>query len=112
MPDGGLGAIVHGVNLGTETGPGAGRVIELAHRESGSTHIALLWSKEDSSLTVSVVGSSPDDSFELEVAEAVALDVFYHPYAYAALRRAASDSPEQEERPRARLLPHRPKGRR
>jgi hypothetical protein len=86
-------------------------MIELAHRESGSTHIALLWSKEDATLTVSVVGSSPDDSFELEVPEATALDVFYHPYAYAALRRAASDSPEQEERPRARLLPHRPKGR-
>jgi hypothetical protein len=87
-------------------------VIELAHRESGSTRIALLWSKEDSTLTVSVVGSSPDDSFELEAAEATALDVFYHPYAYAALHGAASHSPEQEERARARLLPHRPKGRR
>ena len=107
MPDGGLGAIVHRVNLDTETRGGAGCVIELAHRESGGTHIALLWSKEDATLTVSVVGS-----FELEAAEATALDVFYHPYAYAALRGAASDSPEQEERPRARLLPHRPKGRR
>ena len=87
-------------------------MIELAHRESGSTRIALLWSKEDATLTVSVVGSSPDDSFELEAAEATALDVFYHPYAYAALREAAPDPPEQVERPRARLLPHRPKGRR
>ena len=87
-------------------------MIELAHRESGSTHIALLWSKENATLTVSVVGSSPDDSFEVEAAEATALDVFYHPYAYAALRGAVSESPEQEERPRARLLPHRPKGRR
>lgn len=112
MPDGGPGAIVHRVNLDTETRGGAGCVIELAHRESGGTHIALLWSKEDATLTVSVVGSSPDDSFELEAAEATALDVFYHPYAYAALRGAASDLPEQEERPRARLLPHRPKGRR
>jgi hypothetical protein len=87
-------------------------VIELAHRESGSTRIALLWSKEDATLTVSVVGSCPDDSFELEAAEATALDVFYHPYAYAALRKAASDSPEHVERPRARLLPSRLKGRR
>jgi len=87
-------------------------VIELAHRESGGTHIALLWSKEDATVTVSVVGSGPDDSFELEAAESSALDVFYHPYAYAALREPASAAPEQEESPRARLLPHRPKGRR
>ena len=87
-------------------------MIELARRQSGSTHIALMWSKEDATLTVSVVASCPEDSFELEAAETSALDVFYHPYAYAARRGPASDSPEPEERPRARLLPHRPKGRR
>jgi len=87
-------------------------VIELAHRESGGTHIALLWSKENATVTISVLGSSPEDSFELEAAESSALDVFYHPYAYAALREPASAAPEQEESPRARLLPHRPKGRR
>ena len=61
-------------------------MIELAHRESGGTQIALLWSKEKATLTVSVVGACAADSFELEAAEASALDVFYHPYAYAALR--------------------------
>jgi hypothetical protein len=75
-----------------------GCVIELLHRESGSTHIALLWSKEDATLTVSVVGSSPDDSFELEAAEATALDVFYHPYAYAARREAACHSLERDRK--------------
>ena len=73
-------------------------MIELAHRESGSTHIALLWSREDATLTVSVVGSSPDDSFELEAAEATALDVFYHPYAYAARREAGCQAIDQTER--------------
>jgi hypothetical protein len=66
-------------------------VIELAHRESGGTHIALLWSKERATLTVSVVGACPADSFELEAAESSALDVFYHPYAYAALDRKGDD---------------------
>jgi hypothetical protein len=74
-------------------------VIELAHRESGATQIALLWSREDATLVVSVVGSSGDDSFELQAAESTALDVFYHPYAYAALREAAGpyDREERDE---------------
>ena len=112
MREGGPGAIVHGVDLSLETPSAPDCVIELAHRESGGTHIALLWCKEDSTLTVSVVGSCADDSFELEAAESSALDVFYHPYAYAALCKAACDSPERGEGPRAWRLPQRPKGRR
>jgi hypothetical protein len=84
-------------------------VIELAHRESGGTHIALFWSKEDATLTVSVVGCSEVDSFELEAAESSALDVFYHPYAYAALREAASHSTEQQAGSPAASLPPRRK---
>jgi hypothetical protein len=60
--------------------------IELAHRESGGTQVALLWSREDARLTVSVVGAGEDDSFELDAAGSSALDVFYHPFAYAARR--------------------------
>jgi hypothetical protein len=73
-------------------------VIELAHRESGSMQIALLWSKEDATLTVSVVGCCEADSFELEAGESSALDVFYHPYAYAALREAGGHRPERRDR--------------
>lgn len=73
-------------------------MIELAHREAGGTHVALLWSREDARLTVSVVGTGQDDSFELDAAESSALDVFYHPYAYAARREAASHSLEHEGR--------------
>ena len=72
--------------------------IELAHREAGGTHVALLWSREDARLTVSVVGAGQDDSFELDAADASALDVFYHPYAYAARREAAGRLLEQDGR--------------
>jgi hypothetical protein len=74
-------------------------VIELAHRESGGTRIALLWCREDATLVVSVVGVGADDSFELPAAESSALDVFYHPYAYAALHEAAGrhDRGEHDE---------------
>jgi hypothetical protein len=63
-------------------------MIELAHRESGSLHVALFWCKEDATPRVSVVDVGTDDAFELEAGGSSALDVFYHPYAYAALRRA------------------------
>jgi hypothetical protein len=73
-------------------------MVELLHREAGGTHVALLWSREDARLKVSVVGAGQDDSFELDAAESSALDVFYHPYAYAARREAACHSLEQDER--------------
>jgi hypothetical protein len=73
-------------------------MVELLHREAGGTHVALLWSREDARLKVSVVGAGQDDSFELDAAESSALDVFYHPYAYAARREAACHSLEQDGR--------------
>lgn len=62
--------------------------IELAYRESGGLRVALLWSKGDPTLKVTVFDTSTDDSFELEAVENQALDVFYHPYAYAGSRGA------------------------
>jgi hypothetical protein len=67
-------------------------MIELLHREAGGTHVALLWSREDARLKV----AGQDDSFELDAVESSALDVFYHPYAYAARREAACHSLEQD----------------
>ncbi len=66
-------------------------MIELAHRQSGSLHVALFWSKEDATLKVEVVDVCTDDMFELEATESSALDVFYHPYAYEAIRRAGEE---------------------
>jgi hypothetical protein len=73
-------------------------MIELLHREAGGTHVALLWSREDARLTVSVVGAGQDDSFELDAAESSALDVFYHPYAYAARREAGCQTIDRNGR--------------
>jgi hypothetical protein len=70
---------------------GAGWMIELAHRQSGSLHVGLFWCKADATLKVEVVDVCTDDAFELEATEASALDVFYHPYAYEAIRRAGED---------------------
>ena len=73
-------------------------MIELLHREAGGTHVALLWSLEDARLTVSVVGAGEADSFELDAAESSALDVFYHPYAYAARREAGCQTIDRNGR--------------
>jgi hypothetical protein len=61
-------------------------MIELASRDSGGLHVALLWTRETDVLTVSVNDRATDDRFELVVEEGEALDAYYHPYAYAALR--------------------------
>jgi hypothetical protein len=75
------------MTLRTETGrPSAGLAIELAYRESGSIAVALLWCKETDALTVCVEDHSIHENFELVGVGPSALDAFYHPYAYAALR--------------------------
>lgn len=62
-------------------------MIELASRLSGTLHVALLWIRETDVFAVSVEDSSTGDRFELVVEDrSNALDIFYHPYAYAALR--------------------------
>ena len=64
---------------------GGASLIELASRESGSLRVALLWRREIDVVTVLVTDSATDESFEL-VVDRHALEVYYHPYAYAALR--------------------------
>lgn len=58
---------------------------ELAHRSSNGIDVFLLWCPTDDSLAVTVIDDNAD-SFELVVASDEALDVFEHPYAYAAFR--------------------------
>ena len=60
--------------------------IELAVRESAGLQVSLLWTKEVDTLTVAVRDAGCGDAFELVVEDGDALDVFYHPYAHAALR--------------------------
>jgi hypothetical protein len=56
---------------------------ELAHRENGGVSVALLWQEDTGDVTVCVSDALSGDSFSLDVDGASALDVFYHPYAYA-----------------------------
>ena len=57
---------------------------ELAYRSNDGLSVALLWSRRNEKLTVAVSDDRTGETFELTAAADNALDVFYHPYAYAA----------------------------
>ena len=66
---------------------------ELASRDSGTTHIALLWSRRFHRAAVLVADDATGDAVELEVcAGENALDVYEHALAYAP-RRGRSIAP-------------------
>jgi hypothetical protein len=58
---------------------------ELDHRHSNGIDVTLSWDPARNTLHVTVLDDA-GDSFELEVESSEALDVFHHPYAYAARR--------------------------
>jgi hypothetical protein len=58
---------------------------ELDHRHANGIDVTLSWSPSDDSLYVTVRDDA-GDAFELAVGANEALDVFEHPYAYAASR--------------------------
>ena len=57
---------------------------ELAARESDGIHVSLLWHPPENALTVSVEDARLGDRFQVAVEPDRALDVFYHPFVYAA----------------------------
>lgn len=57
---------------------------ELAYRVNDGLEVSLLWLKRANRLTVLVADGRTGDSFELPVGKHEPLDVFYHPFAYAA----------------------------
>jgi hypothetical protein len=59
------------------------QLTELAHRTSAGLHVYLFWNKPTSRVTVRVLDTRRDDSFEFEADGRHALDAFNHPYAYA-----------------------------
>ena len=62
---------------------------ELDHRVSDGIEVRLLWRRHDDRLLVAVSDARTGDAFSVEVRDTErALDVFHHPYAYAATRRA------------------------
>ncbi len=62
---------------------------EIDRREAHGLEVTLLRCRETGQLAVLVVDDVEDDTFALEVAPEEALEVFRHPYAYAASRRPA-----------------------
>ena len=61
---------------------------ELDSRLSARIQVRLLWCRHDRRLWVSVLDTSTGETFRLEVRNGERpLDVFHHPYAYAAHRR-------------------------
>jgi hypothetical protein len=64
---------------------------ELAHREADGVEVTLLWHPVGDFVTVTVVDSRSQEQFELVLGEGDrAMDVFHHPYAYAARRGMAA----------------------
>ena len=59
----------------------------LVSRQSGTTEIALFWSKRKHRAAVAVDDEATGDHFELEInPENDPLDLYNHPYTYAAVR--------------------------
>ena len=56
---------------------------ELAYRYQNGLEVTLLWNAESNAVSIEVVDELDDQAFVLGVDARVALDAFYHPYAYA-----------------------------
>ena len=56
---------------------------ELDHRSNDGIDVTLFWSPRTNRLWIAVEDARHDDSFEVDVDAADALDAFNHPYAYA-----------------------------
>jgi hypothetical protein len=60
---------------------------ELAHRATDGVEVALLWYPSNDVVSVQVLDAKAGEAFELVLGDGDRpLDVFHHPYAYAALR--------------------------
>jgi hypothetical protein len=76
---------------------------ELHSRSADGIHVRLLWNKHDGRVIVAVADTKAGDRFTVEVRyRGRALDVFHHPYAYAAWR-GVEDLQAEGERVTAQL---------
>ncbi|MGO9496458.1 MAG: hypothetical protein ACLQA5_07065 [Solirubrobacteraceae bacterium] len=69
----------------TESAPATTR--ELHSRVNDGIHVQLLWQSDDDHLCVLVTDTKKKEQFGIEVRDrdrGLALDMFHHPYAYAA----------------------------
>lgn len=61
-------------------------VVELARRENDGIAVTLMWDRRGDHRTVYVLDSRSGELLTVPVGRDNALDVFYHPFAYAANR--------------------------
>ena len=67
---------------------------ELDRRTSDGIHVRLLWHSEDDHVSVAVNDTKTGETFDLPVHDGQpVLDVFQHPYAYAAMRQHDTGNP-------------------
>jgi hypothetical protein len=72
---------------------------ELAHRRNDGLDIRLLWDSATDRVSVALHDGKTGEGFEVEVGPGErALDVFHHPFAYAAFRDAAKKRAPQYAR--------------
>ena len=69
--------------------------IEFAQRENEGLRVTLFWHRDTDRLTVSVRDGRTGDAFDLEATASTAMDVFHHPFAYAACRQPLSTTPSE-----------------
>ncbi len=58
--------------------------LELAYRANDGIEVSLLWDRDADELTVAVNDARTSEAFEIPVGNRRPLDVFEHPFAYAA----------------------------
>ena len=66
------------------------QIEELASRESAGIQVTLFWNPEGNALSVVVHDNRTGEEFSLAPEPAEAMDVYRHPFAYAARLRVAS----------------------
>lgn len=82
---------ISGIALRRRSSSGTADRVELARRDGSDVSVSLLWNRGTGELAVSVQ-ETDGDHFELTLASNERpLDVFYHPYAYAAVRTFRED---------------------
>ena len=59
---------------------------ELAYRENDGLAVSLIWNPRNDALTVTVLDGHTGEALEIPVVDANPLEVFNHPFAYAARR--------------------------
>ena len=70
---------------------------ELHSRTSDGIHVTLLWSEHDNRVVVDVADSKTGETFRVDVHDGDRpMDVFHHPFAYAAWRGIATPSRPME----------------